>query len=82
MFLGDAYVWRRVCLATRMFGDAYVWRRLSSLRVFVLYLFTPWSYTSSGKKIKTEARFFLNFFSFIWVTSLKNPEREKECPLQ
>ena len=59
--LGDAYVWRR-----RLLGDAYVRRRLSPLRVFVFYLFTPWSCTSSGKKVKTEARFFLNFFFFLF----------------
>ena len=34
--LGDAYAWRRPLL-----GNAYVWRRLTSLRVFVFYLFTP-----------------------------------------
>jgi len=37
------------------------------------------------KKIKTknQGKVFLELlFSFIRVTSLKNPEREKECPLQ
>ena len=48
-------------LATRMLGDAC---RL--LRIFVFYLFTPWSCTSSGKKIKTEAKLFLNFSFFLF----------------
>ena len=54
---GDACVWRYICLAPCMFGDVYVWRRPSLLRVFIFYLCTPWSYASSGKKIKLRQGF-------------------------
>jgi len=76
--LGDTYVGRRSLLVMRTLGDAYAWRRLSPPRVFVFYLFTPWSCTSSGKKIKTEARFFLNFFSFYLGDLVKKPPRGKK----
>jgi len=71
-FLGDAHAWRRplswrrVCLGTPSFLATRVFRRrlLSWRRVC---LATPVA-TSNGKKIKTEtkARFFLNFFFFLF----------------
>ena len=65
--------WRRLLLATRMLGDAC---RL--FRIFVFYLLTPWPCTSSGKKIKTEAKLFLNFSFFYLGDLVKKPPRGKK----
>ena len=64
--LGDAFSWRRLLL-----GDAFSWRRLLLGDAFA---------ASNGKRVKTKnkARFFSNLlFSFIRVTSLKNPRKGK-----
>ena len=66
MFLGDAYSWATRTPGDAFFlGDAHAWRRLLSWRRVCLAMLVA---TSSGKKIKTEteARFFSNFFFFLF----------------
>ena len=77
--LGDAFSCRRLLLATPSLGDAFYWRRL--LLATPSFLPTPIA-ASNGEKIKTknQGKVFLKLvFSFIWVTSLKNPGKGKRA---
>ena len=65
--LGDALPWRRFLLATPV---AYF--------ESVFHLFSPWPCASSGKKMKTEANLFLNFFFFYLGDLVKKPPRGKK----
>jgi len=85
MFLGDAYAWATPStLATPSFlATPSSWRRRLLGDAFYLgdafFLATPVA-VSNGKKIKTkkQGKVFLELlFSFIWVTSLKNPRKGK-----
>jgi len=67
--LGDAF----------SFGDAFSWRRF--LLATPSFLATPIA-TSNGEKIKSknQDKVFLKLvFSFIWVTSIKNPGKGKRA---
>ena len=79
MFLGDAYAWATPStLATLSLGDAFFLGDAFYLGGAFL-LPTPVA-ASNGKKIKTknQGKVFLELiFSFIRVTSLKNPRKGK-----
>jgi len=81
--LGDALPWRRFLLATPASGDACSWRRVclaTPVAYFesVFHLFSPWPCAWSGKKMKTEANLFLNFFFFYLGDLVKKPPRGKK----